>query len=670
MDYRREIDGLRALAVIPVIFFHAGFNTFSGGFVGVDVFFVISGYLITSIIFTEKQADTFSLINFYERRARRILPALFFVMAVCIPFAWLWLMPSEMKNFSQSLVSVSLFASNFLFWHESGYFDTAAELKPLLHTWSLAVEEQYYVLFPLFLMITWRLGKQWIVSILVVVSIISLSLSHWGALNWPTATFFLLPTRGWELLIGSFIAVYFEQKSGTFYNELINQLASLIGLFLILYAVFAFSKSTPFPSLYALVPTIGTALIILFATPKTLVGKILSSNAFVGIGLISFSAYLWHQPLFAFTRHRSLTEPSTELLLGLSLVSIVLAYFSWRFIEQPFRRKSVINRGKIFAFAGISSLIFIIIGLAGHFSDGLGKRYSLSWINKEVPTKFGGIVSNGINCSGRDPEVACQLQYGESKNTIIIAGDSHARVLTQPVEAHLSKYKLKLIDFSSSGCPFFVDLNIYLNKIEQKNCNTAFQSKRISFLSKLAPSIVILHSRFSLYYYGNGFDNTIGGVEKRDPYYASKNGNADEATRYSEIQASFKKTVEIIQSHGHKVVIVGPVPTNGWDPISRLYQIQKKGLGNTHTERLRLMSIPYLAVSDRHKAFNSIINEIISSNKKVIYIDPMELFCSKDSCSSITEHSILYSDTDHLSTDGSEMLFKLIVERLGLVSSV
>lgn len=162
MEYRREIDGLRALAVLPVILFHAGFKIFSGGFVGVDIFFVISGYLITSIILAEKEAGTFSIMRFYERRARRILPALFLVMLTCLPFAWLWLLPHDMQNFSQSLIAVSAFISNILFWLTSGYFETAAELKPLLHTWSLAVEEQYYLFFPVFIILTWHLGKRWI----------------------------------------------------------------------------------------------------------------------------------------------------------------------------------------------------------------------------------------------------------------------------------------------------------------------------------------------------------------------------------------------------------------------------------------------------------------------------------------------------------------------------
>ncbi len=217
MKYRAEIDGLRALAVIPVILFHAGFEWFSGGFVGVDVFFVISGYLITTIIISEMAEGKFSMVNFYERRARRILPALFFVMAACLPFAWLWLTPSDLKDFGQSLIAVSFFSSNMLFWLESGYFDTAAELKPLLHTWSLAVEEQYYILFPIFLMLTWRLGVKWISIILSFVFLLSLGLAVLGtqyATNpqITSGTFFLLPTRGWELLVGVFAAFYLKYK--------------------------------------------------------------------------------------------------------------------------------------------------------------------------------------------------------------------------------------------------------------------------------------------------------------------------------------------------------------------------------------------------------------------------------------------------------------------------
>jgi peptidoglycan/LPS O-acetylase OafA/YrhL len=225
MLYRKEIDGLRALAVMPVIFFHAGFTVFSGGYIGVDIFFVISGYLITSIILVELKSETFSIVNFYERRARRVLPALFLVVAVSLPFAWLWLSPLQLKNFSASLVAVSTFSSNILFWITSGYFDSAAELKPLLHTWSLAVEEQYYLFFPIFLVLTWRFGTRRVIALLVVFFIASLAVAQILVASKADFAFFLLPTRGWELLIGAFIAYYLEEKKSV---VLINQFIKLV----------------------------------------------------------------------------------------------------------------------------------------------------------------------------------------------------------------------------------------------------------------------------------------------------------------------------------------------------------------------------------------------------------------------------------------------------------
>jgi peptidoglycan/LPS O-acetylase OafA/YrhL len=248
MEYRREIDGLRALAVLPVILFHAGFQTFSGGFVGVDIFFVISGYLITSIILAELEQGKFSLLNFYERRARRILPALYLVMTVSIPFAWALLSREDLNSFSRSLVAVALFLSNIFFWRDGGYFETVAELKPLLHTWSLAVEEQYYVIFPLFLMFAWKFGKRWIVTIIIFIAFGSLLVANWGVINKPVATFFLLPTRAWELAIGALTAFYSVSSGKVVVPKMVQQGLSLIGFLLITGSIFAFSKETTFNS--------------------------------------------------------------------------------------------------------------------------------------------------------------------------------------------------------------------------------------------------------------------------------------------------------------------------------------------------------------------------------------------------------------------------------------
>jgi peptidoglycan/LPS O-acetylase OafA/YrhL len=370
LKYRPEIDGLRALAVVPVILFHAGFELFGGGFVGVDVFFVISGYLITTILIEDIENNRFSLANFYERRARRILPALFFVMIVCISFAWIWMLPSQMIDFSQSLVAVSLFASNILFWQESGYFDAAAEEKPLLHTWSLAVEEQYYVMFPIFLFLAWRLGKNRVFWVIVVIAAISLLLSEWGWRNKTTANFYLAPTRSWEIFAGS-IAAFCVQKRGVQKSEIL----SLLGLAAIIFSVFFYDEATPSPSVYILVPVLGAVLLVLFAAKETLAARLLSTRAFVGVGLISYSAYLWHQPLFAFARIRLSQDTSLYLMSALSVVSFLLAICSWKYIEKPFRDGSKLNRNSILAasLSGICALI--LFGQLGQHSNGFINRF-------------------------------------------------------------------------------------------------------------------------------------------------------------------------------------------------------------------------------------------------------------------------------------------------------
>jgi len=464
MKYRAEIDGLRALAVLPVILFHAGFEWFSGGFVGVDVFFVISGYLITTIIISEMAEGKFSIVNFYERRARRILPALFFVMAACLPFAWLWLSPSNLRDFGQSLVAVSTFSSNILFWLDSGYFDTAAELKPLLHTWSLAVEEQYYILFPIFLMLTWRLGIKWVLILLSVVFLLSLGVAQWGAYNKPSAAFFLLPTRGWELLVGVFAAFYLKYNT-QLRSHILTQALSLLGFGMIVYSIIAFDETTPFPSAYTLIPTIGTGLIILCAVPKTYIHKLLSLKFVVGIGLISYSAYLWHQPLLAFARHRTFGEVSDLILISLCLASLIMAGFSWRYVEGPFRNRKRFNRKLIFRLSAIGILLFSTIGLSVHFTDGLERLKVLSYSSEE--RRIFDIMKLNTNYDMYDPMYSsncklwaknvddlssaefdkCSKLFG---GPLVVLGDSHAMNIFN-IFAQSNTYDF-VVGLSQGGC--------------------------------------------------------------------------------------------------------------------------------------------------------------------------------------------------------------------------
>lgn len=477
MKYRREIDGLRALAVAPVIFFHAGLPFFSGGFVGVDIFFVISGYLITSILLAEKDAGTFSLRGFYERRARRILPALFVVMVVCAPAAYQLLLPSDLEAFARSVLATSLFSSNFLFWSESGYFDSSAELKPLLHTWSLAVEEQYYLLFPLLMMVGWRLRRRTLVLSLVVIAALSLGMAHWGATRNPSATFFLLPTRAWELLFGSLLAIYMA-GGDKIRTRAGRELGGLMGLGMIGYAVFSFDKLTPFPSLYALVPVTGAALIILCATPQTSVGRLLALPPLVGMGLISYSAYLWHQPIFAFARYRSPDELDISEITILILATIALAYLTWKFVELAFRRRPgspdthtlrLSPKGSLEWLAPHANVTLmvstvVVVALGGLlYASATVYRHSVPTYSK-TSKMFGQEFADYVD--RRNLRMPCDDSPSESRNfkacalgtdgespELILWGDSLVGALNSGMNEALSTRKMAGMAFYVDACP-------------------------------------------------------------------------------------------------------------------------------------------------------------------------------------------------------------------------
>ena len=483
MKYRAEIDGLRALAVIPVIFFHAGFQVFSGGFVGVDVFFVISGYLITTIIISDIENKSFSLANFWARRARRILPALFFVMLACIPFAFMWMLPVEMKSFSSSLIAVSLFLSNILFWQESGYFAATADEKPLLHTWSLAIEEQYYVLFPIFLLFAWRLGKNKVFIMIVILATISFLLSEWGWRNKPNANFYFAPTRAWELFAGSVAAFITQNESAQKNNAL-----SLLGASAIIFSIFYYDGTMPYPSYYTLVPVIGSVLVLLYARQGTFVARFLSTKLFVGVGLISYSAYLWHQPLFAFARIKILESPSPILMAILSLCSLILAFISWRYIECPIRKASYVSNKTVYFISFIGILGFVSMGYVGYVNNGFDGRLTAD--QKEIlkweanPTQVVSEVGCFLN-----PEQDYS-KFSEKCNDFVsntvIWGDSHAASLAVGWK-HLSQ----IHQFTASACPPI--LGVYF--VRRPHCQN-INEKVAEIISKGHYSRVILHANW------------------------------------------------------------------------------------------------------------------------------------------------------------------------------
>lgn len=375
MKYRREVDGLRAVAVLPVILFHAGFDWIGGGFVGVDVFFVISGYLITTIILNELDSGHFSIAGFYERRARRILPALFLVVACCVPLAYWLLLPDQLEGFSRSLMSVMVFLSNLYFRNEVNYFARASEEEPLLHTWSLAVEEQYYLVFPLLAILLWKGGRRVFFVTTVSIAVASFVYADSQSLLRPDKAFFDTRGRVWELFVGSLVAMYMLRLRKAQPAKEIAEIGGALGLGLIAWACLTFEQSTPFPGRYALIPTFGAALIILFASTETYAGRLLASKGVVGIGLISYSAYLWHQPIFAFARVTSSNPPTSLVFTALSMLTLGLAYLSWRFVEQPFRDRQRLGRRQIFTFSIVGIVVFMAVALLGSFYKGLPSRF-------------------------------------------------------------------------------------------------------------------------------------------------------------------------------------------------------------------------------------------------------------------------------------------------------
>lgn len=523
MNYRPEIDGLRAVAVLPVLFFHAGFELFSGGFVGVDVFFVISGYLITSIIVDGIDNNKFSIAYFYERRARRILPALCFVMLFSIPFAWVWMIPNQIQDFSQSLIAVSIFVSNIFFWRETDYFLTATEELPLIHTWSLAVEEQFYLLFPIFLILSWRLGKNRVFWILVLIALISFALCEWGWRNKPDATFFLLPTRAWELLAGS-IAAFVIQKHGTQENNFFG----LVGIIAIIAPMFAYSRQTPFPSIYTVLPILGTTLVILYANGRTIVSKFLSNKFFISIGLISYSVYLWHQPVFAFARIRFPNYLSDSFTVGLCILSLLLGYLSWKFIERPLRDDKIFSRKKILNLSFLSVIIFSSIGIFYHLFPNDIEKY---WLSSKADSykqiysaiKDGsrannyGAIKDGsmdgkqnisecvfnvriLDKKVRNDILGCYEKFGSG---ILIVGDSHAIDLFGAV-ASRNKSNF-IIGITRGGCRpssikpcSFEDVTGFLKEHHTKIKLLIYEQSGLDFLLKYDGKAVTRHTFLGL----------------------------------------------------------------------------------------------------------------------------------------------------------------------------
>lgn len=645
MRYRAEIDGLRALAVVPVILFHAGFHVVGGGFVGVDIFFVISGYLITSILLAELEAGSFSILSFYERRARRILPALFVVLLVCLPCAWYVLLPHDFKGFASSLAAVSVFGSNVLFWGESGYFDTAAELKPLLHTWSLAVEEQYYIFFPPLLALLYRWCRHRLALALTLMSVLSLAMAHWTVTHMPNAAFFLLPPRVWELLLGALAALHLAKRGAAPSLSLpIRQALSLSGAALIAYAMVCYDGNTPFPGLHALPPTLGSVLLILFADEGTWMHKLLTLRWLVTLGLISYSAYLWHQPLFAFAKYTSDTAPSPALMAALVALTLVLAHVSWRHVEAPFRHKSGYNRRQIFTLSAVGIALFLAAGLLGRSGHWVSR---FEWQEPlAMPTLPPDSALASEPCPGFPEEqgFSCKL-HGQGRKLVAVWGDSHAIAMGYYVPKTFLPPDTRLLVMGNTGCPPFVGV---VRSDKQRNAahclTTDALVKQGDYIASLHPDTLVLMGRWTLYLHGERLMNAtqrntyLLALDERDP-------GSVEGSRVAFAQG-FKNTVAHIGAP--RVVVLGQAP----EPR------------NISERRMQREAVVERAPIDAHHAVEVEAFADLASALSFEYLNPRPAFCDASSCLLRIGPQPIYSDSNHLQTTGIYRMWGVLGDAL------
>jgi peptidoglycan/LPS O-acetylase OafA/YrhL len=645
--YRPEVDGLRALAVLPVLLFHGGVPGFGGGFVGVDVFFVISGYLITSIILADRQRGRFSLTGFYERRARRILPALFVVVAVSIPLAWRWSLPHELREFALSIGSVAVFASNLLFWRESGYFADAAQLKPLLHTWSLAVEEQYYLFFPPLLLLLLRWQARRVLPALLLACAVSLALAQWASKYEPIADFYLLPTRGWEILLGALIGVHLFGRADALPAHLrrqgLREGLAAVGLVMLALSVWWFHPGQPLPSLESLLPTGGTACLLLFADSRTRTGRLLASAPLVGIGLVSYSAYLWHQPLLAFARQRANNELDLYTVLLLLGAALLLAALSYRYVEQPIRDRRRVTRATVFRGSAIGMAAMLGCAWAGYASRGYPTRFDVRVDQLETFTEQTRESMRENRCILSDTAAAptrCVLG-ARRLPAAALWGDSHAASLAGELADAFAQRNLSFIEFTKNECPAALGIEVRESLGEDLRCDQ-FNAAVLQQIRAAHIKTVILESIWQLYPRGIGYDNGEGGIDHSRLVARSLspgNAIADEA-----VLQAYARTVRTLLDDGDTVILIYPVPEVGWNVPTWLAK------RDAFQPRQQSLSTDYRRYLARTQAVFATFDSL-GDAPRLLRIRPDRMLCNlylPGRCAAELNGDPLYYDTNHL----------------------
>jgi len=629
MKHRAEIDGLRAVAVIPVVLFHAGFPAFHNGYVGVDIFFVISGYLIAGIIYRELTSGVFSLRNFYERRIRRIAPMLITVCLVCIPVAWVSMPPSDYLFFSKGLVSVVTFCSNILFWRQTGYFERASELNPLLHTWSLSVEEQFYLFFPLFLLLLYKFAKKRIVICIIGIGLLSMFLGIAISSSRPSAAFFLLPTRAWELATGALLALATSDRPEKPRDRL--QSVAYLGLILVFYSLFAATPSTGFPNKNSVMAVLGSAMIIYAAVPGTVAARLLSHKWLVGIGLCSYSLYLWHQPILAFMRHITPYEPGAlQTFAGVTLAG-TLSAISWKWVERPFRDRKLISTPVLLFFVGTSAFAVLFIGIAGTIGAGFPNVSTTRSSQADLEQRLRS--NKGLHEICDKEFILSDHCKTSAEPEVVVWGDSYAMHLIPGLIA--DDPSIKLIQMTKTACSPVVGL-AGLNArdgYEMAAGCLQFNHDVINYLNgQDSIKIAVLSSPFNR-------------LVKTSPQFISDSGVI--ASDKELVVKKFLETLDMLDKKGIRPLVISVTPANGMNPGDCLKKMTFLG------KPLESCNFP-LAESLVAQADEIAFFEEVSKTHQVVWLD--RYLCDKDICAAAIQDTLIYGDRAHLSYEGSAYL--------------
>ncbi|NRA16447.1 MAG: acyltransferase [Oceanospirillaceae bacterium] len=621
LTYRPDVDGLRALAVIPVVLFHAGLTFIPGGFVGVDVFFVISGYVITRSLLKNLEEGSFSISDFYYRRVRRIFPALFFCFILTWIAAWWFLLPPFFEEFSGSMASSALFVSNIYFWKTISYFNGQSDLMPLLHTWSLSVEEQYYILMPVAMWVIYKfLYRYWNLCLWPVI-ILSFMLSCYLVDKAPSANFYLLPTRAWELLLGAIVAVNPRWAVKNLWGK---HLLGCLGLILIVVTIFFYDKSMPFPGYGALAPCLGAVFIIVAGRELNdkesvpLSYCVLSFKPVVFVGLISYSLYLVHWPIIVFMKYDRLVPLDYIDMTVVVIISLLLATFSWRFIEKPFRGSQVKNKTILFIPAALLILVSVSIGYWGLINGGFESRYpkfsAIESVAEISRPKNNCLLMDAKNYRNWDAE-KCMLGkgLGEGEN-VLLWGDSFSAHYASGFNSLKQHFSFNLYQYTSVGCPPILEFRSFaLPFCDEFNINA------LKIIKEKNISKVILSARWTNY--------------KSRGLFA------------------IKSTLDWLESNDVEYVLIGQSPQYVMDASILEY---RKGQSSKNS----VWQVYY------DPSINRELEVIAGKNR---FYDPMAIWCEGAICQFESDGILLHSDYGHYSKVGAKLATRPLLSFLNKV---